>query len=328
MQGSTTDFHKYMNEDKLNYGAHSSLVVGGCTAFFDDQSETSATDPFFPSMELLINRGRTTKLTNDTERDPVLAPGTYGDRFLKSKADDILKKKTPHQKSYKLDETNIIVSVTERGGRDFTKRFDELDIDWLVVERQLEDRSDIFRAGRKLRIEISFICKEYPSKNDYTKRTTGDWRPTRGRKRKRHFPLDADVITKLVRFAGDGNVLDSHKDVPQAIRELIYAKAHESSEQKQKRKASSDYPDGSRLCNDDGSNKFRSQDMLQYQGLKGVKFDVYDIIPTIVIPERQGGDQLNVNPEVVNQIDVNQLNPTQRSLFLLINQLNIIMILS
>ncbi len=42
----------------------------------------------------------------------------------------------------------------------------------------------------------------------------------------------------------------------------------------------------------------------------------------------QGGDQLNVNHEVVNQVDVNQPNPTQRSLFLLINQLNIIIILS
>lgn len=42
----------------------------------------------------------------------------------------------------------------------------------------------------------------------------------------------------------------------------------------------------------------------------------------------QGGDQRNVNQEVVNQVDVNQLNPTQRSLFLLINQLNIITILS
>ncbi|PHH86044.1 hypothetical protein CDD83_10836 [Cordyceps sp. RAO-2017] len=42
----------------------------------------------------------------------------------------------------------------------------------------------------------------------------------------------------------------------------------------------------------------------------------------------QGGDQRNVNHEVVNQVDVNQLNPTQRSRFLLINQLNIITILS
>ncbi|KAM4067711.1 hypothetical protein HRG_012350 [Hirsutella rhossiliensis] len=43
---------------------------------------------------------------------------------------------------------------------------------------------------------------------------------------------------------------------------------------------------------------------------------------------QDGGDQRNVNHEVVNQVDVNQLNPTQRSQFLLINQLNIITILS
>ncbi|KAL6406300.1 hypothetical protein AUP68_10472 [Ilyonectria robusta] len=42
----------------------------------------------------------------------------------------------------------------------------------------------------------------------------------------------------------------------------------------------------------------------------------------------QGGDQRNINQEAVNQVEVNQLNPTQRSLFLLINQLNIITILS
>ncbi|KAJ6436787.1 hypothetical protein O9K51_10554 [Purpureocillium lavendulum] len=138
MQGSMTDLHKYMNEDKRNYGAHSSLVVGGYTTFCDDQRETSASDPFFLSTELLLNRGRTTKLTNDTERGLVLAPSAYWDRFLKSKSDDILKK-TPQPKSYKLDETNIIVSVIERGRRDFIKRFEELHIDWLVVERQLED---------------------------------------------------------------------------------------------------------------------------------------------------------------------------------------------
>lgn len=128
-----TDLHKYMNEDKRNYGAHSSLVVGSYTKFCDDQSETSASDPFFLSVveqeasrsalrhfssnvhtlheqtESFLNRGRTTKLTNDTERGPVLAPSAYRDRFLKSKSDDILKK-TPQPKSYKLDETNIIVS--------------------------------------------------------------------------------------------------------------------------------------------------------------------------------------------------------------------------
>lgn len=43
---------------------------------------------------------------------------------------------------------------------------------------------------------------------------------------------------------------------------------------------------------------------------------------------RQGGDQRNVNQEVVNLVDVNQLNSTQRTQFLLINQLNFITELS
>jgi hypothetical protein len=54
----------------------------------------------------------------------------------------------------------------------------------------------------------------------------------------------------------------------------------------------------------------------------------YKIRQVQAMQEHQGGDQHNVNQEVVNQVDVNQLNPTQRSLFLLINQLNIIAILS
>ena len=41
----------------------------------------------------------------------------------------------------------------------------------------------------------------------------------------------------------------------------------------------------------------------------------------------QGGDQLNVNHEVVNLVDVNQPNPTQRSMYSLINALTMIMIL-
>lgn len=83
------------------------------------------------------------------------------------------------------------------------------------------------------------ICSGHPCKNQggYCFRDPDS---------KRHFPLRAGVMTKLVRFVVDGNVLDTHRDVPEAIRELIYAKAHESSEQKQKRKESSYYPEGSR----------------------------------------------------------------------------------
>jgi hypothetical protein len=46
--------------------------------------------------------------------------------------------------------------VTERSQRDLTKRFKEIDIDWLVVERQLLSWGELFRAGKKLRVYLSF----------------------------------------------------------------------------------------------------------------------------------------------------------------------------
>jgi hypothetical protein len=52
------------------------------------------------------------------------------------------------------------VSVTDRAERDVNKRFDNLDIDWKVVEKQLETWSHLFRAGKRLKIDIPFIYKE------------------------------------------------------------------------------------------------------------------------------------------------------------------------
>ena len=42
------------------------------------------------------------------------------------------------------DDTNVVVSVTGRSERDLTKRFNELDIEWPVVENQLVQWSDLF----------------------------------------------------------------------------------------------------------------------------------------------------------------------------------------
>ncbi|KAK4119843.1 hypothetical protein N657DRAFT_532497, partial [Parathielavia appendiculata] len=56
------------------------------------------------------------------------------------------------------DETNVVVSVTDRSERDLTKRFDELDIDWGV--EQLMAWSHLLCEGKRLRVDISFVCKE------------------------------------------------------------------------------------------------------------------------------------------------------------------------
>lgn len=73
-------------------------------------------------------------VSKDSEQDLVLAPSDFWDRTLRSKLDKLLKKKLPSNKSYKTDDTNIVVSVRDRSERDLVKRFDDLDIEWPIVE--------------------------------------------------------------------------------------------------------------------------------------------------------------------------------------------------
>ncbi|KAK3332774.1 hypothetical protein B0T19DRAFT_482966 [Cercophora scortea] len=152
---------------------------------------------------------RTPELPDDSrspKQNLVLAPGAFWDQTLKPKLLQLLAKKTPRNKCYEPDETNVVVSVTDRSQRDLTKRFDELDIEWDVVEDQLVAWSHLLREGKKLRIDISFIYKETTQQVAVrTQQTT--------------------------RRGGEGNMLRTHGDVPPWIRELIYAKEHQDSEQ-------------------------------------------------------------------------------------------------
>ncbi|KAK4232679.1 hypothetical protein C8A03DRAFT_20075, partial [Achaetomium macrosporum] len=110
--------------------------------------------------KLMLKKGRLAKLTNETEQNLVLTPGAFWDRTLKPKLLHLLEKKTPRNKCYEPDETNVIVSVTDRSERDLTKRFDGLDIDWEVVEDQLMAWSHLLLDGKKLRVDIWFVYKE------------------------------------------------------------------------------------------------------------------------------------------------------------------------
>ena len=95
-------------------------------------------------------------LARDTEPDLVLAPRFYWSLFLRDKLEKLLQKKLPPSKRVACEDTNVVVSVTERSKRDLTKRFDEMDVDWFLVERQLSQWSESFRAGKKLRLDVSF----------------------------------------------------------------------------------------------------------------------------------------------------------------------------
>ncbi|KAF3029133.1 hypothetical protein E8E12_000333 [Didymella heteroderae] len=95
-------------------------------------------------------------MSRDTEPDLVLAPRFYWSLFLRDKLKKLLQKKLPPSKRVACEDTNVVVSVTKRSQHDLTKRFDKMDIDWFLVERQLSQWSESFRAGKKLRVDVTF----------------------------------------------------------------------------------------------------------------------------------------------------------------------------
>lgn len=92
----------------------------------------------------------------DTEQDVVLVPHAFWETFLCPKLEKLLDKKLPSNKSLKADEAKVVMLVTNRSERDLVKRFNELDIEWPILERRLQTWSRLFRAGKTLRIQMSF----------------------------------------------------------------------------------------------------------------------------------------------------------------------------
>jgi hypothetical protein len=46
--------------------------------------------------------------------------------------------------------------VTDRTKRDLVKRFDDLDIEWILAEKQFITWGELFLSGKKLRVSLSF----------------------------------------------------------------------------------------------------------------------------------------------------------------------------
>ncbi|KAK3933746.1 hypothetical protein QBC46DRAFT_454626 [Diplogelasinospora grovesii] len=298
MDNAPLDF-AYLDDDNFDYGTPKLPDFDCRSESPADRSQLQRSEPGLPLLQLAdwnpnlpynecpptcvhysivwklqLKKVRATKLTGDTERNLVLAPGAFWDRTLKSKLEDLLKKNTPPKKCYKPHETNIAVSTQERSETDLSMRFDEWNIVWKDIEDQLRAWSNFFRAGKKLTINISFFCMEetqtiavstqsaagtaaqHVERDDILLQNT-IWNDVyalmrcpghpcknqgghcwRNPDSKKHFFLDGQVLTKLVRYAEEGNPLKTHKDVPEFIRELIYAKEQAASERKLKRKGS------------------------------------------------------------------------------------------
>ncbi|KAF4534642.1 uncharacterized protein LTHEOB_12920 [Lasiodiplodia theobromae] len=227
------------------------------------------------------------QVARETEPDLVLAPSAFWATFLRPKLDKLLARKLPQNKSFRADDTAIVVSVTDRTERDLVKRFDELDIDWAILEKQLKTWSHLFRAGKRLRIDISFHYLEtgdtvgastrqgtkrgYSSASQYMlseramqldaeedaagrpsiwrdvynlMRCPGPpcnlgphcWRDSVGKK---HYKLRTHHLKSLIKHVEQGAALRTHDDVPDDIREQLYAEEQQDAEHRRKRRASS-----------------------------------------------------------------------------------------
>ncbi|KAH8797811.1 hypothetical protein F5884DRAFT_626659, partial [Xylogone sp. PMI_703] len=56
----------------------------------------------------------------------------------------------------KPDATTVVLSVNDRSERDITKRFEELQIDWPIVEDKLQAWSHLLRIGKRLTVNALF----------------------------------------------------------------------------------------------------------------------------------------------------------------------------
>lgn len=182
-------------------------------------------------------------------------------------------------KTVKCEDTKIVVTNTKRGDPGVTKGFDDIDIDWSVIERQLVLWGDLFRAGKKLRVNITFNYVETGQplaassrKADKRRSTTQQmlteraaqldveeessrqpsiwnkvyslmrcpgppchlgphcWRDPVGKK---HYKLRTKHLKSLMRHVEQGYELKTHADVPEEVREQLYAEEQQGLERRQ-----------------------------------------------------------------------------------------------
>ena len=95
----------------------------------------------------------------DTESGVVLKPSVYWQSLLKPKLEALVSKKRPEAS---LIDTNIKVSINDRAERDLSRRFDQADVQWAQIEKQLLNWSELFRAGKRLTLSIAFNYKIVP----------------------------------------------------------------------------------------------------------------------------------------------------------------------
>ena len=110
-----------------------------------------------------------TVIFKETEENIVLSPAALWERVLQARLNEQLQKDNRSVAIVRAKATDIVVSVTGRSARPWVKQFEAIDIDWRKVERKLLEWSDLFRKGKKLRVDI---CLHYVETETATRPAT------------------------------------------------------------------------------------------------------------------------------------------------------------
>ncbi|KAJ5288292.1 hypothetical protein PENANT_c092G08765 [Penicillium antarcticum] len=94
------------------------------------------------------------EVSKDTEEDVVLAPSAFWQLPLGKKLE--LRRKTARHRQVRPDDTVVVASTTDRTKRNLTKRFDDTDISWTAIEKQLLIWPEFLLRGKELTLKISF----------------------------------------------------------------------------------------------------------------------------------------------------------------------------
>ncbi|KAJ0278020.1 hypothetical protein CBS470a_009990 [Colletotrichum nupharicola] len=190
-------------------------------------------------------------ITKDSEHNITITPQAFWERQLKEQVQEVLRRKLPPHKTFRPVDSDVVVSVTERSQRDLVKRFNELNIDWTLVESQLQEWSHLTRAGKKLRIDVSFnfvVSRQETTSAGRTKRgrrsvtdqmlsdralqidaeeSSTSLAPARlvvlGRTAGGTEQLKTHHLRRLVKYAESEGMLETHDDMPDFLRDQLYA---------------------------------------------------------------------------------------------------------
>jgi hypothetical protein len=116
-------------------------------------------------------------VTKVTEPDVVLAPGAYWQTVLREKVERVKSRKLFSDRRARLEDTTVMASVLNDRSQKLHQQAEGIDIDWEMTEKQLLKWKELFRRGKKLKLDV---CVNYVADdNDQSSTRNGEKRNTR-----------------------------------------------------------------------------------------------------------------------------------------------------